>query len=64
MSVSKVCENEMMNFYNARETLRKINDESEIELYKTCSIYLNYMKRKCTVEMKRHVKLPKTHCKT
>ena len=58
-SVFKVCENEMENVFNAKGTLGKINEESEGDLYKTCSIFLNYMKRKCTMEMKRHVKLPK-----
>ena len=42
--------------FNAKETLGKINEESEGELYKTCSMFLNYMKRKCTMEMKRHEK--------
>ena len=58
-NVSKVCENEMINVCNVKETLRKINKESEGELYITSSIFLNYIKRKCTTEMKRHVKLPK-----
>ena len=62
-SVFKVCENEMLNVCNAKETLGKINEESEGELYKTCSIFLNYMKSTCTMEMKRHVKLPKKRCK-
>ena len=54
-SVFKVCENEMISVCNAKGTLGKINDE----LYITCSMFLNYMKRKCTMEMKRNVKLPK-----
>ena len=62
-SVFKVCEKEMINVYNAKETLRKINHKSEGELYKTCGIFSNYMKRKCTIEMKRYVKLPKKSCK-
>ena len=49
----------MENVFNAKGTLGKINEESEGDLYKTCSIFLNYMERKCTMEMKRHVKLPK-----
>ena len=53
-SVFKVCENEMKNIRDAKETLEK-NDE----LYVTSSIFLNYMKRKCAIEMKRHLKLPK-----
>ena len=51
-SVFKVCENEMKNICNAKETLEK-NDDSHV----TSSIFLNYMKRKCKIEMKRHVKL-------
>ena len=47
----------MKNVCHAKETLGKINEESEGELFKTCSMFLNYMKRKCTMEMKRHVKL-------
>ena len=43
--------NEMKNFCNAKETLEK-NDE----MYVTSSIFLNYMKRKCAMEMKRYVK--------
>ena len=53
----------MLNVCNAKETLGKINKESEGELYVTCSIFSNYMKRKCTMEMERHVKLPKKRCK-
>ena len=54
-NVFKVCENEMKSVCNAKKTLGEINDAS----YVTCSIFLNYMKRKCTMEMKRHVKLSK-----
>ena len=57
-SVFKVCENEMKNIYNAKEILGK-NDE----LYMTSSIILNYMERKCTMEMKRCVKLQRKRCK-
>ena len=57
-SVFKVCENEMKNIRDAKETLEK-NDE----LYVTSSIFLNYIKRKCIMEMKRHVKLPKKRYK-
>ena len=35
----------MRNVCNAKETLRKINEESEGHLYITCSIFLNYMKK-------------------
>ena len=46
-SVFKVCENKMKNVCNAKETLEKRND-----LYVTPSIFLNYIKRKCAMEMK------------
>ena len=57
VSVFKLCENEMINVCNVKETLRKIIEESEGELYVTCSIFLNYIERKCKMEIKRHVKL-------
>ena len=47
-NVFKVCENEMKNVCNGKETLLK-NDE----LYMTSSIFLNYVKRKCAAEMKK-----------
>ena len=50
-------------FVMRKKHWRKINEESEGELYVTPSIFLNYMKRKCTMKMKRHVKLPKKRCK-
>ena len=49
----------MKNVCNAKETLGK-NDE----LYITSSIFLNYMKRKCTVEMKKYVRIQKKRYKT
>ena len=58
-SVVNVRKNEMINVCNVKETLGKINEEYEGELYVTCSIFLNYMKKKCTTEMKKHVRLPK-----
>ena len=51
-NVYKLCENEMKIVCNAKETLGK-NDE----LYMTSSIFLNYMKRKCTAEMKKVCKI-------
>ena len=39
---------------DTKETLGK-NDE----LYVTSSTFLNYMKRKCAMEMKKHVKFKK-----
>ena len=50
-NVYKLCENAIKIVCNAKETLGK-NDE----LYMTSSIFLNYMKRKCTAEMKKYVK--------
>ena len=49
----------MKNVCNAKEALVK-NDE----LYMTSSIFLNYMKRKCTTEMKKYVKIQKKRYKT
>ena len=49
--IFKVCENEVKNVCDEKETLGK-NDE----LHVTSSIFLNYMKKKCAMEMKRHVK--------
>ena len=51
-NVFKVCENEMQNVCNTKEALVK-NDE----LYITSSIFLNYVKRKCTTEIKMYVKI-------
>ena len=53
-SVFNMCENEMKNICNAKKTLEK-NDE----LYVTSSIFLNYMKRKCAMEIKRYIKFQK-----
>ena len=58
-SVFKLCENEMINVCNVKETLGKIIEESEGEFYVTYSIFSNYIKRKCTMEMKRHKKFSK-----
>ena len=57
-SVFKICENEMKNECNAKETLEK-NDE----MYLTSSIFLNYMKRKRAMEMERYVKFQKKRYK-
>ena len=57
-SVFKVCENEMKNVCNAKETSEKNDD-----LYVTSSIILNYMERKCAMKMKRYVKFQKKRCK-
>ena len=51
-SVFKVCENEVINVCNTKKILGKINDESEYKLL--YSIFLNYMKKKCTTEMVKH----------
>ena len=49
----------MKNVCNAKETIQKKNDE----MYVTSNIFLNYMKRKCTMEMKRHVKFQEKYYK-
>ena len=52
----KVCENEMLSVRKAKETFKILSKECENELYVTCNIFLNYMKRKCVSEMKKYVK--------
>ena len=47
----------MKNVCNAKEALGKN------ELYMTSSIFLNYMKRKCTTEMKKYAKIQKKRYK-
>ena len=49
----------MINVCNVKETLGKINQESEGELHITCSVFSNYMKIKCTMEMKNTCKIIK-----
>ena len=48
----------MKNICDAKRTLEK-NDE----LYVTSTIFSNYMKRKCAMEMKRYVKFYKKRYK-
>ena len=55
-SVFKVCENKMEIVYNVEKTLEK-NEKPEGDLHVICDKFLKYMKRKCAMEMKRHVKL-------
>ena len=48
----KVCENEMLSVRKAKETFKILSKECENELYVTCNIFLNYMKTKCSREIK------------
>ena len=59
----KVCEDEMLNVHKTKETLKILSKECENELYVTCNIFLNYMKTKCTREMKKHLKFGSIKCK-
>ena len=52
----KVSENQILSLCNAKKTFKMLSQECEHELYATCNIFLNYMKTKCTREMKRYVK--------
>ena len=51
--IIKVCENEMLSVLKAKETLKMLSKECENELYITCNIFLNYMKKKCSREIKK-----------
>ena len=53
-----MCENEILSVRKAKETFKILSKKCENELYVTCNIFLNYMKRKCAREMKKNVKLP------
>ena len=56
-SIFKGYENEMINVCSVKEALGKKSDESEGELYKRCTIFLNHLKRKCTMEMEKKCKI-------
>ena len=53
----KVCENEMLSVLKAKETLKILSKECENELYATCNIFLNYIKTKCSREIKKYVNI-------
>ena len=53
----KVCENEMLSLLKAKETLKILSKECENKLYATCNIFLNYIKTKCSREIKKYVKI-------
>ena len=42
---------------------KKQSENGDGDLYITYNIFLNYMKRKCIMEMKRNVKFSKNSCK-
>ena len=53
----KVCENEMLSVLKAKETFKILSKECENELYVTCNIFLNYIKTKCSREVKNYVEI-------
>ena len=58
----KVCEDEILNVCKAKETLKIPSKDCENNLYVTCNIFLNYMKTKCTREMKKYEKFCSKKC--
>ena len=56
-SAVKVCENEMLSVLKAKETLKRLSKECKNELYVTCNIFLNYIKTKCSREIKKYVNI-------
>ena len=52
----KVCENEMLSV-KSKQTLKILCKECGNELYVTCNIFLNYIKTKCSREIKKYVKI-------
>ena len=53
----KVCENEMLSVHKAKETSKMLSKECENELYVTCGIFLDYVKTKCSREIKKYVEI-------
>ena len=47
----------MRSVLKAKETLKILSKECENELYVTCNIFLNYMKIKCSREIKKYVEI-------
>ena len=56
-STVKVCENEMLSVLKPKETLKRLSKECKNELYVTCNIFLNYIKTKCSREIKKYVNI-------
>ena len=46
----------MLSVRKAKETFKILSKEFETELYVICNIFLNYMKTKCAMEIKKYVK--------
>ena len=61
-SVLKVFEDKMLNVRKAKDILKILSKECENELYVTCNIFLNYMKKKCAREMKKYMKFEVKRC--
>ena len=51
----KVCENEILSVHRAKKTFKMLSKGCENELYVTCGIFLDYVKTKCSREIKRYV---------
>ena len=47
----------MLSLLKAKETLKILTKECENELYVTCNIFLNYVKTKCSTEIKKYVEI-------
>ena len=47
----------MLSLLKAKETLKILSKECENELYVTCNIFLNYVKTKCSTEIKKYVEI-------
>ena len=47
----------MLSLLKAKETLKILSKECENELYVTCNIFLNYVKTKCSREIKKYVEI-------
>ena len=58
----KVCKDEILNVCKAKETLKIPSKGCENNLHVICNIFLNYMKTKCTREIKKYEKFGSKKC--
>ena len=47
----------MQRVLKAKEVFKMLSKECENELYVTCNIFLNYIKTKCSREIKKYVEI-------
>ena len=47
----------MLSVLKAKETLKILSEECKNELFVTCNIFLNYIKTKCSREIKIYVEI-------